>query len=191
VVVAEAVAAIEVGDSPRALDILKTFDATIGGTGLHSMTPGKKLPGVYRALTYVSTSLTQSAPSLLSRHIIQNTCAHVEDVLKESVRFGFLARAFENYPMGQLLRHGFKKRIPDRLYRDLLWLNDGVNIHVKHDYAAPADYPDGEPMDSHLFDLDEALAIYLIARKLVVELETCVPGVPPPNQNDGAWTQLT
>jgi hypothetical protein len=104
--------------------------------------------------------------------IVLDGKAYVEDVLKESVRFGFITKAFSNYPMGRMLRHGFKKRIPDQLYDDLLWLNDGINIHVKHDYAAPDLFPEGEPLDSHLFDLDEALAVYLIARRLVVELET-------------------
>jgi hypothetical protein len=173
-VIVQVVDILRAGQNEQALQTLKAFDATLGGTGLHSMTPGKKLPGVYRALTYVNTSLMQSSPSMLSRHIIQATCAHVEDVLKETVRFGFLAKAFENYPMGRLLRHGFRRNIPDRLYQDLLWLNDRVNVPIKHNYAAPADYPEGEPLDSHLFDLDEALAVYLIARKLVVELEAGV-----------------
>jgi len=171
-VIAQTLTLLKDGKNSQAEQCLADFDATLGGTGLHCQPLNYKLSGVYRPLTYVSMAFRQSQPDLLSRHLIQATCAHAENVLKESIRLGLIAKIFDNYPMGRMLRHGFKKRIPDQLYDDLLWLNDGINIHVKHDYAPPQDYPEGEPLDSHLFGIDEALAIYLIARCLVVELET-------------------
>lgn len=170
-IVAKIIAHVQAGENEQGLSVLKSFDSAIGGTGLHSMQPGYKLAGVYRPVTYVYVYLDQSNPERLSRAIIQSACAHVEDVLKEMVRFGFIAKVFVRWPMGRLLRQGFRTRIPDALYNDLLWLNDRINIVVKHDYDAPQDFNGDEPLDSHLFALDEAVAIYLIARRLVVELE--------------------
>jgi hypothetical protein len=117
-------------------------------------------------------------PARFSRYLVDATCAHVEDVLKQIARSGLLGRIFaDRLPMGRLLRERFQNRLPDVLYNDLLWLNDGLYIFAKHDYNIPegAD-AENEPLDSHLFDLDEAIAAYLIARRLVVELEQMQAG---------------
>lgn len=88
-------------------------------------------------------------------------------MLKRLVRESFierLARGLQRKPLGALLRREeVRRRIPALLYDDVLWLNDGVYRFGKHEYA---DWPEEIEDDARLFDLDEAIAIYYIARCL-------------------------
>jgi hypothetical protein len=57
------------------------------------------------------------------------------------------------------------------LWEDLCWLNDAVYVHVKHNYAMRHSPEPGEVEEErkgHLFSVEEAIAIYIIARYLAV-----------------------
>jgi len=166
--VTQVTAQLNAGGKEPALAELKAFEAKIGGVGLHEHQDGKKLPGVYRALSYVEMSLCTDAPQGFSRNIVYSACAHVESMLKKMVRLGLFERLrVAHLPMGALVDK-MKKRLPPDLYTDLKWLSYGIANVAKHDY----DLSDrGEPEPEHLFELDEAIAVYLISRQLAVELE--------------------
>jgi hypothetical protein len=165
-VVALVTAHLNAGETELALAALKAFDAKIGGVGLH-MQQDEKLPGVYRPLTYVEMSLRTKDPAQFSRHIVYSSCAHVESMLKRMARLGLFdhLRA-DRLPIGTLVDK-IKKRLPNWLYDDLKWLS-GVANFAKHE----VDLSDlDEPEPEHFFELDEAIAVYLICRWLAVELE--------------------
>jgi hypothetical protein len=166
--VTQVTARLNAGETEPALAELKAFDAKIGGVGLHEHQEGKKLPGVYRALSYVEMSLRTDAPQKFSRYIVYSACAHVESMLKRMARRGLFGQLREDHsPMGKLVNK-IKKRLPPDLYTDLKWLSDGIANVAKHEY----DLSDrGEREPEHLFELDEAIAVYLISRRLAVELE--------------------
>jgi hypothetical protein len=180
-VVSRVVTLLQTGEAQQAMLVLCEFDARIGGFGLHTLVAceaAKVEPYVtkdrplYRPVQYVGMSLSRSHPEELTRWIAEMACAHVEGVLKRIAQSGFLGRIVAGFmPMGQLLRRLFRGRLPDTLYQDLLWLNDGIYIFAKHDFNAREDMGEDDALDAHMFDLDEAIAVYLIARRLVVELE--------------------
>ncbi len=152
----------------QGLAVLKDFDAEIGGVGLHKQ-GSMKLPGPYRALTYVHMILGNENPEQFTRFAVYVSCAHIEDVLKQMARLGFFDRLrADRLPLGTILRK-VKKPMPPELYEDLRWLSDGVCNYAKHHFESYND--DEESLDAHLFALDEAIALYLIARALVVTLE--------------------
>jgi len=62
-----------VGNSEAAFTTLKTYDATLGGVGVYSITD-KHPPGVYRALFYVDMFLRQPGAENHSRFIILSAC---------------------------------------------------------------------------------------------------------------------
>jgi len=57
----------------------------IGGTGIYAA-EGQKLPGAFRALSYVEMSLRADAPQRFSRFVVNSACAHIESLLKRMVR---------------------------------------------------------------------------------------------------------
>lgn len=160
------------GNNEQALEILKTFDILVGGIGLHSLEPQTKLPGPYRSISYVYMALSATDVEARGRSIAEFAVVNVESILKKMVRLGFFERMRDNVPMGSVLRK-IEHRIPKPLFEDLAWLNDEVYVFAKHKY----DFSDDDgPDPEHYFELDEAIAVYFIARKLVVELSK---GVDP------------
>lgn len=166
-VTARIVELIRASQNQQAIEMLKAFDAKIGGVGLHSMQPNTKLPGPYRSLSYVFMTLRTCDAEEHSRRIVESVCQNIENVLKKMVRLGLFERMqSDSIPLGSLLRT-IKNRIRRTLYSDLVWLNDEVYTFAKHEN----DFNDrDEPELEHYFELDEAIAVYFIARKLVVEL---------------------
>lgn len=176
-VVQEAAKLHDADDIENSLVILTAFDQSIGGFGLHSIAGKDTLAGVpgasiadrdiYRPIQYIRAQLSNSEASFLSRHIVAMACVHVEGVLKRLASSGFLGEfRYGRLPMGALLRKRFENRLSQNLYSDLLWLNDDIYRFAKHEFG-PRLWK--QPEESY-FDLDEAIAIYFIARYLVVQL---------------------
>ncbi|MBE2202468.1 MAG: hypothetical protein IAE79_27905 [Anaerolinea sp.] len=161
----------------QAVGELCKFDATIGGFGLHTIAGRNSLTGIpgvtvddrdiYRPVQYILAVLNGSNAAFQSRNVVEMACAHVEAVLKRIATSGFLGELVNGRkPMGALLRAKFEKKLPPALYQDLLWLNDSIYIFAKHEYGSRP----GKRAEESYFDLDEAVAIYFIARYLVVQL---------------------
>lgn len=165
------------GQAEEAVVELCKFDATIGGFGLHTIAGRNSLAGIpgvtvddrdiYRPIQYVKGVLRSPDAAFQSRYVVEMACAHVEAVLKRIASSGFLGELVNGRkPMGALLRAKFEKKLPPALYQDLLWLNDSIYIFAKHEYGSRP----GKRAEESYFDLDEAVAIYFIARYLVVQL---------------------
>ncbi len=176
-VIAEFIQLHQVGNISDSLLCLEKFDATLGGFGLHTIADRLTLQGIpgvtiderdiYRPIQYVRMQLEHPSAAFLSRTIVERSCGHVEAVLKKTARSGFLERFWSGeLPMGKLLRDKFKGKLPTDLYDNLLWLNDELYIFAKHEFGAR---PEKEAEESY-FGLDETVAVYFIARSLVVHV---------------------
>lgn len=160
------------GETEQGMFLLRHFDSTIGGFGLHSLGT-EEIPferELHRPIQYIEMVLKSNA-SDFTRHLTEMACAHVEAILKKSTRLSFLSEIRDDKPapMGTLLNKA-KHLIASPLYDDLAWLNK-VYTFTKHEYGEDAFPDDAHEGATHLFTLSEALMIYFIARKLVVSLE--------------------
>lgn len=176
-VVLDATNLFSTGNAEQGLLILRQFDSTIGGFGLHSLTPGAtvEIPferELHRPIHYIEMLLKSNASDNLTRYLAEAACAHVEAILKKSTRLSFLSEIRDDKPapMGALLNKA-KRLIPPPLYEDLDWLNKKVYTFTKHEFGEDAFPDDNSEGNMHLFTLSEAIMIYFIARKLVVSLE--------------------
>ena len=92
-------------------------------------------------------------------------------MLKQVAHLGFFDRLrVEKLPLGTIVNKA-QKQLPASLHENLAWFSKSICNIAKHDFDAREYLEDADSLDSHLFDLDEAIAIYLIARKLTVDLE--------------------
>ena len=155
----------------QALEMLQNYDRELGGIGLHSFLD-KRMLGVYRPLYYVFLPLRfSSLPQEHGRQIIVSACAYLEELLKRMVRRGIwrLTLSVRRLPLGRLVNE-FRKRVknfPEDLLNELDWLAQRVYNFAKHEF----NFEDWPAPPEHYFELDEAIAIYLIVRKLGLELE--------------------
>jgi len=161
---------LQAGEVEQGLSVLGKFDENIRGVGLYKQRD-QKLPGVYRPLTYVDMVLRNAHPEQFTRLAVHASCAHVEYVLKQVAHLGFFDRLrVEKLPLGTIVNKA-QKQLPASLHENLAWFSKSICNVAKHDFDARENLEDTDSLDSHLFDLDEAIAIYLIARKLTVDLE--------------------
>jgi len=153
-----------------ALEKLKKYDKTLGGIGIYK-SEGKKLPGIYRAFAYVELPFRSENAEEDSRDIIEAACGYLEALIKRISRLSFIEKIRESYkeglPLGNLL-YKVKEMLPLEIFNDMIWLNKKVYVFAKHKY----DFGDDEDnIPEHYFELDEAVAVYLIARVLGREIE--------------------
>lgn len=157
----------------QALEKLQNYDRELGGIGLHSFVD-KRMSGVYRPLYYVFLPLCSSTPQEYSRQIIFFACAYLEELLKRMVRKGLwrLDISVRRFPLGKLVNElrNRVKGIPAHLLDELDWLAQSVYNFAKHEF----NFEDWEEPPEHYFELDEAIAVYLIVRKLGLELESLI-----------------
>ena len=149
---------------------LKEYDATLGGIGIYK-SKGKKLTGIYRAFFYVELPFIAKNPEEDSRDIIEAACGYLEALIKRIRRLSFVEKLKDSYkedlPLGSLL-HKVKNILTLDIFNQLIWLNKKVYVFAKHNY----DFGDNEnEIPNHYFELDEAVAVYLIARVLGNEIE--------------------
>jgi hypothetical protein len=169
-VLSQVVAHLEAGEIEQGLSTLKEFDTRIGGVGLHNQAD-QKLPGAHRPLTYVHTILRSAHPERFTRFAIHASCAHVEYVLKEAARLGLFGRIrASRWPLGTIVKQTRGQLAPS-LYENLSWLSKRICNFAKHDFDTPEGLEDGDSLGVHLFDLEEAIAVYFVARRLAVIFE--------------------
>jgi hypothetical protein len=163
------------GKASTALKTLKEFDATLGGIGVHSITDKRPL-GVYRAWFYVELPLRKRGAEDHSRSMIQSSCVYLEEVLKHLVRqWPWEKIKADGLPLGALVNRA-AKHLPADLATELAWLSSGIYNFAKHHYNLNDKF-DAQP-PNHYFQLDEAIAVYLIARKLGLYLEQLIGKSP-------------
>ena len=160
------------GRGAEGLQMLLTYDADLGGIGIYCASPNTKLPGVHRALAYVGMCLRDPTNAVnFTRYVVSSSGAYLEELLKKMVRQGFFEKlTSDRLPLGALVRKA-RKTLPPALYQDLDWLAQKVHNYAKHGYNFE-DAEGGEP--EHAFGLDEALAAYLLARYLGLQLERII-----------------
>jgi len=157
------------GESQDALRILKEFDQIIGGIGIHCRKPDEKLPGVYRALTYVELPLHKSDPADSARGMIVAAGGYLEDLIARGLGPEFFMQMLINFkkaPLGAMVDL-IRISIPSGLFDELKWFSGRVYNYAKHDFDADNR---SDPIGDHYFGLDEGIAIYFIARILGEEL---------------------
>lgn len=157
------------GESQDALRLLKELDQSIGGIGIHCRKPDKKLPGVYRALTYVELPLHQSDPTDAARGMIVAAGGYLEDLIARGLGPEFFMQMLINFnkaPLGAMVDL-IRISIPSRLFDELKWFSGRVYNYAKHDFDADNR---SDPIGDHYFGVEEGIAIYFIARKLGEEL---------------------
>jgi hypothetical protein len=168
------------GQPQQAIQRLATLDAEIGGFGIHSLADAKEqgtppYPNedrpICRPIQYVVRNLRHPDPEWYARDIAEMSCAHIEGLIKRFVERGNLIERFRRRSLGRLLHHHrVEEALPQPLLEDLRWLNSAVYTHVKHDFDSRLTDDYEEDRKDHLFSVDEALAIYVIARHLAVEI---------------------
>lgn len=157
------------GKTRAALKILKDLDRSIGGVGIHCRKPDEKLPGVYRALTYVDLPLQKSNPADAARGMIIASGGYLEDLIARGLGPGFFMQMLINFkkaPLGAMVDL-IRISLPAPLFIELKWFSGQVYNYAKHDFDADNR---SDPVGNHYFGLDEGIAIYLIVRKLGEEL---------------------
>ena len=167
----------EAGDKGGALHTIAEFDEQIGGWhGVFAFVLEKRRTydmkdrPIFRPFRYIYCRLDHECPEFFTRDIVRDSCLHIEGILKASIRLTFWEKIQESanrLPMGSFL-HRHKKellrRVSAPLYETVLWLNDAVYIFDKHGFSQVVVETFEDEAEASLFDLDEALAIYFIAR---------------------------
>jgi hypothetical protein len=157
------------GETQEAMRRLKEFDQSIGGIGIYYSKPDEKLPGVYRALTYVELPLQKSNPADAARGMIVAAGGYLEDLIARSLGPEFCMQMIINFkraPLGAMVDL-IRIFIPVPLFSELKWFSGQVYNYAKHDFDAENR---SDPVGDHYFGLDEGIAIYFIVRKLGEEL---------------------
>lgn len=157
------------GSSRDGLKKLKDFDQNIGGIGIYCRKPDEKLPGVYRALTYVELPLSEPHPEEAARGMIVAAGGYLEDLIARGLGPEFFMQMLINFkkaPLGAMIDL-IRISIPSGLFYELKWFSGRVYNYAKHDFDADNR---SDPIGDHYFGLDEGIAIYFIVRKLGEEL---------------------
>jgi hypothetical protein len=184
-VVATAVSCYHSSDIQQALEVIAEFDEQIGGWhGVFAFVLNKqkvydlKDRPIYRPFLYVYYRLETPNPQRFTRDIVRDSCLHIEGILKSSIRFTFWERiktSADRLPMGSFLRNHEKElmtKLSSELYGLLLWLNDSIYIFDKHGFSNIEAETVEDEDEARLFELDEALAVYFIARHCGQQLLT-------------------
>lgn len=129
------------------------------------------MTGIYRAFFYVELPFIAKYPEEDSRDIIEAACGYLEALIKRVRRLSFVETLKDSYkeglPLGNLL-YKVKDKLPIDVFDKMIWLNKKVYVFAKHNY----DFGDDEnEAPEHYFVLDEAVAVYFIARVLGKEIE--------------------
>lgn len=157
------------GSVTDAMRELKDFDRKIGGIGIYCRKPDKKLPGVYRPLTYVELPLTRSNPDDAARGMIVAAGGYLEELIARGLGPEFFMKILINFkkaPLGAMVDL-IKISIPTALYKELKWFSGRVYNYAKHDFDAENR---SDPVGDHYFGIDEGIAVYFIVRRLGEEL---------------------
>jgi len=155
-------------DFTTAFDDLLKLDCSIPGLGQHNVNERDsdgQLTGVYciedrpifRGIQYVGMHLQIPNPEWSTRSIVWDSYLHLENSLKRKT-------GIQNLPMGKILSHiGRNGPLSPDLYDALKLFSRKVYNKAKH-------IIDDTDMDTHMFSLDDAIAVYLISRVFAARL---------------------
>ena len=152
------------------IDDLTVIDRTIPGLGfvdINERTPSGSYTGVYqisdrpifRGIQYVGTYLGMNNIEWLCRPIVTSSCYHLENSLKR--RLG--TDENERSSVGQLLDSPQGQLLEGSVRKPLIILNRAVYNQAKHTI-------EDIDLDSHMFSVGDAIAIYLSCRVIGAEL---------------------
>lgn len=156
-------------DFDRAMTALLELDSKIPGLGQHNVNKQAAdghWTGVYRiedrpifrGIQYVGMHLDTENPEWYSRMIVAESCYHIENSLKRKT--GVWGRL----SVGMILdKIGSNSPLDSELYNALRLLNRTVYNKAKHTI-------EDIDMDSHMFSIADAIAVYLICRILGARL---------------------
>jgi hypothetical protein len=156
-------------DKKLALEMMKEYDATLGGIGIYRG-GGLKLPGIYRALSYNEIPMIHGYAHECGRFMIHSSFAYLEGLIKKLVHlWPWEIFKVEGLPLGTLVKK-IEKRLPDDLAQELWWLNKHVYVYAKHNFDLQKEREARKSLD-HYFALEEAIAVYFLVRILGTQLE--------------------
>lgn len=168
IVVKQMAGLLDKGAAQDAINRLVEFDSQMGG---YCPIPDVfcKPSGAYRPLGYIAGILLHPYPREMARYLVDTIGQHLENLLQRIALLGFLNGISNKlFPMGSLVV-SMKMRLPQQLYEDLQWFASEVYNHAKHSVDVFERQTPEEK--AHYFQLEEALALVLIGRKLAVALE--------------------
>lgn len=156
-------------DKKLALELMKKYDATLGGIGIYRG-GGKKLPGIYRALSYNEIPMIHGHAHEDGRFMIHSSFAYLEGLIQKLVfLWPWEAIKADGLSLGVLVKR-IEKRLPINLAQELSWLNRNVYVYAKHNFDLRKELESHKSLD-HYFVLEEAIAIYFLVRVLGRKLE--------------------
>ncbi len=152
------------------IDDLTAIDRTIPGLGfvdIEEQTPNGSYTGVYevadrpvfRGIQYVAMLLDMKNIEWLCRDIVTHSCHHLEGSLKRRLRI----HEDQSASVGRLLYTPEGRRLDGIIRKPLIILNRAVYNRAKHTI-------ENIDLDSHMFSVADAIAIYLSCRVLSARL---------------------
>ena len=153
-----------------AIEDLTVVDRTIPGLGFEDInenpSPGYytgvyQIPDrpIFRGIQYVGMHLEMDPVEWLSRAIVTDSCYHLENSLKR--RLGI--HEDQSVSVGRLLDTREGRRLDGTIRKPLIILNRAVYNRAKHTI-------EDIDLDSHMFSVADAIAIYLSCRVLGARL---------------------
>jgi len=170
VVVVEKVEEFSAENLPdKARATLEAFDETLGGMGIYQVPIGIKPAGIYRSFGYVKVYFSRPRVEDYTRFIVQTSIGYLEELLKKIVRMRLwdIIKDGDSTPIGKLVSQA-RGKLTKELYADLSWMSSAIGNFAKHHYNMENDE---EPQPDHYFSVAEAAAVYLMARKLGLQLQ--------------------
>jgi len=156
-------------DSEKAMNVLLELDSTIPGLGQHNVdvqaTDGHWTGAyrvqdrpIFRGIQYVGARLEMRNLEWLSRMVVTESCYHVENSLKRKTGIN------GNLSVGMILKRiESHSPLDSGLSSSLSKLNEMVYNKAKHTI-------EDIDMDSHMFSVSDAIAIYFVCRILGAKL---------------------
>ena len=152
------------------IDDLTVIDRTIPGLGfvdINERTPSGSYTGVYqgsdrpifRGIQYVGMHLGMNNIEWLCRTIVTDSCYHLENSLKRRLRI----REDQRFSVGVILSTARGKQLDGSMRKPLIILNQAVYNRAKHTIEQI-------DLDSHMFSVADATAIYLCCRAIGAKL---------------------
>lgn len=170
VVVVEKVEEFSAENLPdKARATLEAFDETLGGMGIYRIPVGIKPAGIYRSFGYVKGLFGKQGVEDHTRFIIQASIGYLEELLKKVVRIWpwDIIQNGDYIPLGKLVNKA-RRQLTEKLYADFSWMSSAIGNFAKHHYNMENDE---ESQPDHYFSVAEAAAVYLMARKLGLQLQ--------------------
>jgi len=157
-------------DMNLALQMMKEYDATLGGIGIYRG-GGKKLPGIYRALSYNEIPMLHGHAHEDGRFMIHSSFAYIEGLIQKLVYiWPWEFFRTEGLSLGRLINK-IEKRLPNDLSQELWWSNKNIYVYAKHNFDLRKELEARKSIE-HYFELDEAVAVYFLVRVLGTKLES-------------------